>query len=271
MTNDKTQAAIDQLEKGVAELIESDSWTDYLATQAKFHRYSPNNALLIMLQRPDATMVAGYRAWIKDHKRHVRKGEKGIRILAPCSVWKDPDDHDAGRKLIGFRVVSVFDIGQTDGEPLPEITEQLQGDAPAELHAQLVELITGQGFTYTDAPTGDASNGWTNFGDRRVNVDTGLSPAMRTKTTAHELAHVLLHDPADPDRPASRELVEVEAESVAYVVCHALGIDSGGYSLGYVAGWSGGDPDKVRAVAARVQRTASKILDTIDATHKIGA
>lgn len=266
MPNEATTAALEQLENGISSLLESDRWTEYLDTQARFHRYSPNNTILIMLQCPDASRVAGYQAWKKDHKRQVRKGEKGIRILAPCSVWKDKDNHDAGRKLIGFRVVSVFDISQTDGDAMPEIVTPLQGEADTEILERLISMIKDHGFTYHLEPTGDASNGFTDFTNRRVVVDPSLSPAMRTKTTAHELGHALLHNPDDPERPTARGLLEAEAEAVAYVVCHAAGIAAGDYSLGYIAEWSNGDTDVVSKVAVRVQRAAKRIITHLEAS-----
>ena len=267
MSNDKTAAALDQLNTGVTELITSDKWTDYLTTQARFHNYSANNVLLIMVQCPTATTVAGYRAWQK-LDRQVRKGEKAIRILAPCTVKTNPDDPEStGRKLVGFRVASVFDVTQTDGEPLPTVTEQLDGDAPETLLDALADQIAAAGYHFTIGQVPGSANGITDPADKTVTVQAGMSPAMTAKTTAHELAHVLLHTDGDHLTEAcqqDRGRAEVEAESVAYVVMAAAGIPSDGYTFGYLAGWSGGDVDKVKATAAVVQRCASKILDRLD-------
>lgn len=257
---DKTAEALAALDTQLAELIDSGRWTDYLDFQTRFHTYSANNVMLIMAQMPTATHVAGYQAWKKDHGRQVRKGEHGLRILAPCTVWKDKDNHDAGRTLIGFRVTSVFDVSQTDGEPLPSVVDHLTGDAPDHLLAGLVDAITAAGYTYERGPTGTA-NGYTDYTGRTVRVSDTLTGAMAAKTTAHELAHVLMHHP-DSDRPA-RDVCEIEAESVAYVVMAAHGIDSGGYTLGYVAGWSGGDVATVKTTATRVAAHAKKILATL--------
>lgn len=261
----KVDAALATLEAGVSQLVSSEAWADYLAFQARFHRYSFNNVMLIKIQRPDATKVAGFNAW-KAMGRSVRKGEKGIAILAP--MRRTAEDEKTGEKrswIGGFKVEHVFDVSQTDGEPLPaHPASLLDGDGDAALMGALVAQATGAGFTVELADECDGgANGWTNFGTRTVRVDGRLPEAQRVKTMAHELAHVLMHDPADPDLPSSRGLIEVEAESVAFIVLHAMGYDAGDYSFGYVAGWAGSDVKAIQKVASRAQRTATRIIAAI--------
>lgn len=261
----KLDAALNTLKTGVAALVESDQWADYLAFQASFHKYSARNVLMLMVQMPTASQVAGYRAW-QALGRQVRKGERGLAILAPCKYTVEDEATGDKRSFIkGFRVEHVWDVSQTDGEDLPSVVRLLDGAGDDTLHAGLVAQIQAAGFTYSDEPTGSSANGYTAWEERRVVVDSGLSPAQRVKTTAHELAHVLLHDPADPDRPAERGLLEVEAESVSYIVLTALGFAADEYSLGYVAGWSGGSVAVVETVAARVQRCAARVLELLTA------
>ena len=173
--------------------------------------------------------------------------------------------------LSGFGTTHVWDVSQTEqlegADPMPESPTMLltDGEGDETLRLALVAQIEGAGFTCSDGDPETVSagaNGYTDFVSRRVVIGADLPLAQRVKTTAHELAHVLLHDPSDPDLPA-RSIGEVEAESVAYVVCHAAGLDAGDYSFGYVAGWSGGNVDVVEAVAKRVARTAGKVLEAM--------
>lgn len=274
---EKVEAALASLKDGISDLMESDSWTDWLRSQSRFHNYSFGNVMLITLQCPHATRVAGYRAW-QAMGRQVSKGEKGLSILAP--MRRTVEDEATGEKrsyLSGFGVVSVFDVSQTTGEPLPESPASVltngNGDEP--LRLALVAQIESAGYSYADASADDytisqGAHGYTDFDDKRVIVRADL-PSQRVKTTAHELAHVLLHAPDNDAKPDSRALCEVEAESVAYVVCHALGHDTGDYSLGYVAGWSGGNADIVESVAKRVATTAKTILETLTAKEAVAA
>ena len=252
-----------------------------LSASAQFHRYSFANLLLIHLARPDATRVAGIRTW-NALGRRVRKGERGIAILAPCLYRVDtaedgepradePDrepssasgDGKPRRVPRGFRVVYVFDIAQTDGDPVPDVAPVLlDGDDPGRLYDALAAQVAAAGFTLHRAPIDSGANGQTDYAARAVTVRPDVSAAQGCKTLAHELAHVLMHA---EDAPASRDHCEVEAESVAYVVCHAAGLDSDDYSLPYVAGWAGGDMTVLRATADRVVTTARKVLDQLAA------
>jgi antirestriction protein ArdC len=263
----KVTAALDTLKDGVATLVDSEGWKRFLSAQARFHQYSANNVILILMQRPDATRVAGYRTWLA-LGRQVRKGEKGLTILAPSR--RTIEDEKTGEKksvLTGFRTVAVFDIGQTDGEALPENPASLlEGAGDDAVHAALIEQIEAAGFRYEEVAQIEempGANGVTMFAERVVQVVESMTAAQKLKTTAHELAHVLLHDPADPDRGTDRGLIEVEAESTAFIVLHALGIDAGDYSFGYIAGWADGNAEKIQKVAGRVQRAAGRILEAL--------
>jgi antirestriction protein ArdC len=236
--------------------------------QSRFHQYSFNNAILILLQTEGrATRVAGFHAWRK-LGRNVRKGEKGIRILAPMTRKVRDDDEtpdpDAGaRVLLGFKAVPVFDIAQTDGEPLPEIASRLQGDDPQGAYAGLTEVAQSIGFSVEDADFSDERNGDCSFAEHRIRVRAGNAPAQRVKTLAHELAHALLHENHD-----DRALAELEAESVAFVVCAFLGVQSDNYTFGYVASWAGGGDEAlagIKATGGRIQQTANTILKKLEA------
>lgn len=260
-TQDALDAAHAQLVQAVSSLVTSDDWQAMLNVAQRFHRYSPSNCLLIMLQCPDATQVAGYRKW-QELGRQVRKGERSIRILAPVVIKKpDPEkpNEEPKPRVVGFRGTSVFDVSQTDGDDLPDVSpELLTGEEPGDVWDKLAKQVAAQGFMLERGDCGRA-NGVTMHLERRVIVRPDLEPAQACKTLAHELAHVIMH--AD-DRPC-RGQIEVEAESVAYLVTDALGIDSAGYTFPYVAGWSGGDVELIQRTAERVIGTARKILDEV--------
>ncbi len=221
-----------QLTKGISTLASSEEWQRYLEIQSRFHHYSFGNVLLIAAQCHQATRVAGFNAWRKLN-RFVRKGEKAIWVLAPM-VYKNTEDGENDRVIRGFKFVPVFDIAQTDGEELPSVCDRLEGDDPKGRYAQLVTVARSIGFTVEDHEFNGGANGDCRHADHRIRVETTNTAAQRVKTLAHELAHALLHESYD-----NRALAELEAESIAYVVCQVLGIDSGDYSFGYVATWAG--------------------------------
>lgn len=266
---DRATELLDRLHTGVAELTTSDDWQRYLDVASRFRTYSFWNTLAILLQCPDATRVAGYRTW-QDLGRQVRKGETGIRILAPCIRRRRHTDDDTGdtvetTRLVGFKTVAVFDVTQTDGQPLPEPpARRLEGTAPEILHHQLAAAIRAEGFTFVLGPLpgtlGPTANGVTDYEHRTVTVRDDLSSAQRAKTTAHELAHVLLHEHEHPDQQAR---CEVEAESIAYIVMTAHEIDAGTYSFGYVAGWSRQDPTALQHSGDTILTTSRTILDRL--------
>jgi DNA primase catalytic core len=284
---DAAEALHTQLEESVRKLVTSDDWLAALKVASRFHDYSFANTMLIVAEAErrglTPTRVAGYRKW-QELGRQVRRGEKGIPILAPLVrkvAGTEPDqphppDADQRKeqeetRLVGFRVVHVFDITQTDGPPLPDITpRQLVGDLPRQWD-QLVEMITGAGFTlgFDDPAVLDGANGITHWDRRHVTLRNDLSGAQRFKTAAHELGHIRLHDPHGGTRPACRGVVEVEAESVAYIVSASAGIDTATYSLPYVAAWAKGDTAVVARTAQRVIDCARSILPGLERDRRL--
>lgn len=277
---DRLAEAHDRLVAAIDQLVDGDEWRRFLDTARRFRSYSVNNLLLIFAQRRDATQVAGYRTW-QSLGRQVRRGETGIAILAPCTYPRRNDDADTdsaereeepGRVLRGFKVVHVFDVAQTDGDPLPGApVHLLDGEDPQRVTERLAAVIASHGYTFTVGPMPaghEAANGVTAYDTRSVVVRDDLSPAQQAKTTAHELAHVLLHDPDRGPRP-DRAVCEIEAESVAYLVCGSHGLASGDYSFGYVATWARGDTDAVRATSERVIACAAQILDALGGGDRI--
>ena len=284
----KAEAAQEQLAAKVEELHDPAAWAEFLAWAGRFHRYSWGNVLLIAMQRRDATRVAGYRAW-QALGRQVRKGESGITILAPrqgpCFGCTDAGEKRAakaaGRQARGrgcdrcsgrgrylfFTTATVFDIGQTDGDPVPAPpvpdAELLTGGDTG-MFDRLVELLTPDGWTVEKTYAGGGGvNGYCDHSARRIVVEQDREPAHQVKTLLHELAHASLHDPADVDYTAERGRCEVEAESVAHVVLAGLGLDTSAYSLGYVTGWANGEAAVLRAAAQRVMGEARRMLDVL--------
>ena len=278
----------DRLETGIQELFESERYKAYLTTMSKFHSYSFNNTLLIAMQ--GGQLVAGYNKWRDDFHRNVRKGEKAIKILAPApfKAKKEVQKLDAqGRPVMGkdgkpvtevkeiqvpaFKIVSVFDVSQTEGEPLPSIgVEELTGSV--ERYGEFfkaLEQTSPVPIGFEDIPGG--SHGYYHLTEKRIAIQEGMSELQTLKTAIHEIAHSKLHaiDPEAPaieqaDRPDSRTR-EVQAESVAYAVCQHYGLDTSDYSFGYVAGWSSGkDLKELKASLETIRATAHELITTID-------
>jgi len=223
------------------------------------------------LQRPDASRVAGFQAW-RQLDRCVRRGEKGIWILAPM-VYRAGDDEapdPAPRVIRGFKPVPVFDLSQTEGRDLPEICRRLEGEVGADLFEDLSRVAAELGFAVEEAVTlPDGANGDCSHRRRRLRVLAGNSPSQRVKTLAHELGHAILHEEVD-----SRPLAELEAESVAFIVCANQGIAADRYSFGYVAAWAGGGEQAVaaiRASGARIQGAADRVLSVLAALDAVPA
>jgi antirestriction protein ArdC len=258
----------EQLVEGVRALTTSEDWIRALDQASRFHRYSARNIMLIALQRPDATRVAGFQTW-KSLGRHVCRGEKGIAILAPVTYKWTEADQETGQEhetwaLRGFKVEHVFDVAQTVGEPLAEVMpELLEGQAPGGLWDALAAQVQAEGFTLERGDCGSA-NGTTNMTTHIVRVRADVDAAQATKTLCHELAHIRLGHSGCITQPRSR--IEVEAESVAYVVMRARGARTEAYSFPYVAHWAGGDPEKVLETAELVQRAARAILEALEGT-----
>lgn len=261
---DKLDELHQRLTAQVESLISGEDWKAMLTVASRFHRYSARNIMLIQAQFPTATRLGGYRFW-PTVGRHVRKGESGIAILAPClyraakteELGAD-DATEAKRVLRGFRVAHVFDESQTDGEPVADVRPQLLvGDDTAQLWAGLAAQVTAAGYSLERGDCGGA-NGVTDFLARTVRVRADVDDLQASKTLSHELAHCLMHDPSQ--EAIARPRAEVEAESVAYVVCQTAGMATTSYSLPYLARWSGGDPALVTATADRVLVTARTII-----------
>ena len=270
----KVEQMHDELSAAVEALTQTGQWQRWLDFLASFHRYSFNNTLLIQVQCPHATQVAGFKAW-QAKGRQVRKGEKAIRIFGkPFRLVTDTDETtgEKTRKAVPCPppVVSVFDISQTD--PIEGVEQptapvaQLQGDDHAALYERIAAWMTDQGWTVTREQIPGEVNGYcTVDGTRRIVVDADLSDAHAAKTAIHEAAHAILHTDTEgkltgePDQ-ATREL---EAESVAYVVAGLHDLDTSTYSVGYVASWSGGQAGKVKATAVRVLDAVHRIADAL--------
>ncbi|MGB9112690.1 MAG: ArdC-like ssDNA-binding domain-containing protein [Acidimicrobiales bacterium] len=257
---------LEVLEQGIRDLTSSERWTAWLESAARFHHYSFGNQMLIALQRPEASRVAGFKTW-QTMNRQVRKGEHGIRILAPvvCNR-RDNDGEKTGDTFLRFRSVAVFDVAQTDGADLPEIAFQLAGEGPKGAWSALESFARSIDYTVSVEPTGEA-NGWCRHSDKVIAVKDTNDEAMQVKTLAHELGHALMHEAGVT--VADRQFKELEAESVAFVVCRALGLDSGDYSFGYVAGWARDGDNAIKALkacAGRIHDAAGRILSWLEKT-----
>jgi len=224
----------------------------YLATMARFHRYSLGNVLLIGMQCPQATHVAGFRAWQRMGRR-VRKGERGIRIMAPI-IRRATVAEEEQERVVAFKSVSVFDVSQTDGKPLPDLG-RVTGD-PGESLDRLKGLISDQGIDLVYVNLSAGVDGWSSGG--RIGVRRGLPPAEESSVLVHELAHELLHrDDREPERQKVRE---TEAEAVAFVVCEAIGLDTKRAAADYIQLYNG-DRETLLSSLDRIQRTARVIID----------
>ncbi len=292
---EKIKQITDKLEQGVHQIFESDNYRAYLSTMAKFHSYSLNNTILIAMQKPGATLVAGYTAWQKDHDRHVKKGEKGIQIIAP-SPYKVKQERDALDPKTGkpqmdahgnplkeiieverpaFKVATVFDISQTEGKELPSIgVNELSGGVEGyEALFDALKATCPVPIAFEDIPSG--AKGYYHTEDHRIALQEGMSQMQTVKTLIHEMSHERMHS-HEKEKPVeerlSRRSMEVEAESVAFVVGTALSaehpelkLDFSDYSFGYIAGWSSGkETAELKASLGRIQATASEMISEIE-------
>ena len=288
---DKLKEITDRLEQGIKELFDCDRYKEYLRVMSKFHNYSFNNTLLIAMQKPDASLVAGFQSWKNNFKRNVVKGEKGIKILAPSpfKIKQEMEKIDPAtqKPVIGadgkpvkeekeitipaFKVVSVFDVSQTEGKELPDIAvDMLTGDVECfkDVFAALEKTSPVPiGFEKIEGN----SHGYYHLEEKRIAIDEGMSELQTIKTAIHEIAHAKLHD-IDPNAPKEeqadrpdRRTREVQAESVAYAVCQHYGLDTSDYSFGYVAGWSSGrELDELKSSLETIRSTAAEIINSID-------
>ena len=288
---DKLKEITDRLEQGIAELFESERYKEYLRVMSKFHNYSFNNTLLIAMQKPDASLVAGFSSWKNNFGRNVMKGEKGIKIIAPSpfTVKQEVEktDPQTGKPVIGkdgkpvteekeikvpaYKVVSVFDVSQTEGRELPDIAvDELTGDVDRfkDFFAALEQVSpVPVGFEKIEG----GAHGYYHLEEKRIAIDKGMSDLQTLKTAIHEIAHAKLHDidlnaPKEEQKPrVDRRTREVEAESVAYTVCQHYGLDTSDYSFGYVAGWSSGkELAELRGSLETIRSTAAEMINAID-------
>jgi antirestriction protein ArdC len=285
----------DKLEQGIKELFESERFKEYLRTMSKFYNYSFNNTLLIAMQKPEATYVAGYTSWQRNFDRQVLKGEKGIKILAPAP-YKAQEEREkidplTQKPVIGtdgkavtetvevlrpaFKVVSVFDVSQTDGKELPDIiVDELKGTVENyEAFFDALKQVSPVPISFEDIPGG--AKGFFSPVESRIAIQEGMSEIQTVKTAIHEIAHAKLHavkpdEKTAPEDRKDRHTKEVEAESVAYTVCQRYGIETSDYSFGYIAGWSSGKETKeLKSSLDTIRKTAAEMIEGIDAKLKV--
>ena len=293
---DRMREIVDSIETGIKELFESDKYRQYLSTMSRFHRYSVNNTMLIYMQRPDATHVAGFNKWRDQFGRNVLKGEKGIRIIAPTPYKKkveeiktDPETNapvlDADGKAIieekeiripMFKVVSVFDVSQTAGKPLPQLAADLSGNVQ-QYEVFMEALRRASPVPMEIKPVARDTDGFFSAKAQSITIRAGMSEVQTVCAAVHEIAHAKLHDYEHMTELAddgetilvpgekSRNTEEVEAESISYAVCQYYGIETGENSFGYIATWSQGKELKeLRASLETINRTASELITDID-------
>ena len=288
---EKLKEITDRLEQGIAELFDSERYKEYLKVMSKFHNYSFRNTVLIAMQKPDASLVAGFSAWKNNFERNVMKGQKGIKIIAPSPykikqemqkidphtqkpiIGKDgkPVTEEKEITIPAYKVVSVFDVSQTEGKELPDIAvDELTGDVDRykDFFAAL-EKTSPVPIAFENIEGG--SHGYYHLEDKRIAINEGMSELQTLKTAIHEIAHAKLHDidlnaPKDEQQPhIDRRTREVEAESVAYTVCQHYGLDTSDYSFGYVAGWSSGrELSELKSSLETIRSAAAEIINSID-------
>lgn len=289
--NDKVAAAFKKIEDNVQNIFQSDAYKNYLSAMSKFYNYSLNNTILIALQKPDATLVAGFNAWKKNFNRDVNKGEKGIAILAPCPFKKKiitekkdewgetvlnpdtgkPEMEEKQVEYLSYRVVYVFDVKQTSGEPIPSLSiDKLQGesDIAKTLFSSVRELASefdvNISYADKDDPTiKSGANGYYNKLTRSIVVDPTMPLNQQAKTMIHEIAHSVLHSDMSNNLP--RDSKEIQAESVAFAVMDHFGLDTSSYSFKYVAIWAQDKtPEELKTVLNAVQKDTQEIISKIE-------
>ena len=288
------------IEQGIKELFESEKYRRYLSVMSRFHRYSVNNTMLIYMQKPDATLVAGYNKWKNQFERHVKRGEHGITIIAPTPFKKkieeqklDPDTKapmlDAEGKVIMeereveipmFRPVKVFDVSQTDGKPLPELASSLSGNVQ-NYEAFMEVLRRSAPVPLSVEPMAANMDGFFSPDQQRIAIREGMSEVQTVSAAVHEIAHSKLHNYAkaqeeaaragdkEPPKKKDRNTEEVEAESISYAVCQYYGIQTGENSFGYIASWSQGkELPELRASLETINKAAGELITDIDRHYK---
>lgn len=289
-TVEKVKEITEKLEQGIKDLFDSEKFKEYLTTMSKFHNYSFRNTMLILFQKPDASFIAGYGAWQKNFNRQVKKGEKGIKILAPApykktieetrfdksgAPMKDKDGNviTTSREVTvpAFKVTTVFDLSQTAGDELPQLAKQLTGDI--EEYERFFRALKDISPVPIELETFDrAANGYYHLEEKRIAIRNDLSEMQTIKTAIHEIAHAKLHalpendtkDLPEEKRPDNRTR-EVQAESVAYTVCQHFGIDTSDYSFGYIAGWSSGkETEELKNSLETIRTAATELITDIE-------
>lgn len=298
---ERMREIVDSIESGIKELFESDKYRQYLSTMSRFHRYSVNNTMLIYMQMPDATLVAGFNKWKNQFERHVKKGEHGITIIAPTPYKKkieeqklDPDTKapmlDKDGKVITeekeieipmFRPVKVFDVSQTDGKPLPQLASDLAGNVQ-QYDVFMEALRRSSSVPISIEPITDGADGYFSLTDQRIAIREGMSQVQTISAVVHEIAHSKLHNYEKEQQEAAagdetkespkkkdRHTEEVEAESISYAVCQYYGIQTGDNSFGYIATWSQGkELAELKASLETINKTASGLITDIDRHFK---
>ena len=294
---DRMKEITDSIEQGIKDLFQSDKYTEYLRTMSRFHRYSLNNTLLIAMQRPDATLVAGFNKWRDQFERNVRRGEKGIKIIAPTPFKKkieqeklDPDTkapvlnpdgsivmEEKEIKIPMYKVVSVFDVSQTEGKPLPQLASNLTGDVKQ--YEIFMEALRRSSPVPISIEVMTATmDGYFDLEHQDIAIRRGMSEVQTVSAVIHEIAHAKLHnreqaqlaaaqgdETAAPPKPKDRRTEEVEAESISYAVCAYYGIATGENSFGYIANWSRDkELPELRASLETINKTASDLISDID-------
>lgn len=299
--SEKVNKLLTQLELGTKELFNSEKYKNYLTTFSKFTKYSINNTILIYLQNPNATLVAGYKAWETKFKRHVKQGEQGITILAPMKYNKDPDD-DESESFIIYRPVTVFDISQTEGEELPSFSPELLTQSVDGYEKFMLALAKTTDYKIVFKDLAQEINGKCSHLEKTIYIRKGMGESQNIKTLLHEIAHSKLHKVSeahqngddtsngssasqdgndiskagnDTSKPLpngkdisiatlSRNEKEVEAESVAFVVSTYFGIDTSSYSFTYIVGWEENDESLLRHSLKRIRDTAHVLIAQIE-------
>ena len=288
---ERVKELTDKLEQGLKEVFESDNYKNYLNTMAKFHNYSINNTLLINQQKPDATLVAGYDSWVRNFDRHVKKGERGINIIAPAPFKTEREvpiiNPETGQPILKkdgtpytekkevtipyFRVTKVFDISQTEGKELPTIgvNELLKDVDGAKDFIESLKKVSPIPIEFGE--TNGDSKGFYSPVDNKIVVKDGMSDAQTIKTMVHEISHAKLHNPdrAEENAGKSKGTIEMEAESIAYIVCQHFGIDTSDYSFGYIAGWSEGkETDELKKSMNTIRETSSEMIYRVEGSMR---
>ena len=286
--NDKTKVAIERLEKGIKEVFNTENYINYLKTMSKFHNYSVNNSILIYLQKPDATNVAGFNSWKNNFNRHVQKGEKGIQILAPATYkqkvemekidlqTQKPIMDASGKSIVEtveiekpfFKPVYVFDVSQTKGDPLPELLTELKANVENfDTFYKSLEKVSPFPMEFEKINSG--AKGYCDITNQRIAIKDNLSEAHTIKTGIHEIAHAILHSDKEAFNKIDNRTREVEAESIAFIVADHFGIDTSNYSFGYVAAWSATkELNELKKSLNTIQKTADSLINNIDVAYK---